>query len=140
VIRLATVEELVHIENDPVRPHIAPAWRLQQGREIYVLTRQDKIAACICVAYTTEVPTNESDLDLVGDEVAVFYTVWSYQKGAGRELVNGVTNLIKHQRRWVKRFVTLSPLTDMARNFHISNGATFLAKHKDCQNFEYIVC
>jgi len=25
----------------------------------------------------------------------------------------------------------------MARNFHIKNGAKFLAKHHDCQNFEY---
>ena len=139
MIRLATEKELEHIENDPVRPHISKEWRIRSGREVYVLVREDCIAACICVGYTQEVPTNENDLNLVGDQVAVFYTVWSYQKGAGRELVNGVSDLIKHQRPWVKRFVTLSPLTDMARKFHISNGAKFLAKHIDCQNFEYVV-
>jgi len=140
VIRLATIEELVHIENDPVRPHISKEWRTRSGREVYVLERDNEIAACICVAYTTEVPTNESDLEFVGNEVAVFYTVWSYKPRAGRELVNGVAELISMQRKWVNRFVTLSPLTEMAEKFHLKNGATFLEKHKDCQNFEYIVC
>jgi hypothetical protein len=75
----------------------------------------------------------------VGLNCAVFYTVWSYQRGAGREIVNGVAERIKNQRPWVKRFVTLSPLTDMARNFHIKNGARLVAKHSTCQNFEYDV-
>jgi len=68
--------------------------------------------------------------------VAVFYTVWSYDKGAGRQIVNEVFDLLK-QETPCERFVTLSPLTEMARKFHISNGAKFLAKHLDCQNFEY---
>ena len=39
--------------------------------------------------------------------------------------------------RGIKRFVTLSPLTEMAERFHIRNGATLLAKGNECQNFEY---
>ena len=35
------------------------------------------------------------------------------------------------------RLVTLSPLTDMARNFHIRNGAKELQVNKTSQNFEY---
>ena len=87
-----------------------------------------------------EVPTSEKDMKWVGMKCAVFYTVWSYKPGAGREIVNGVAERIKSQRPWVKRFVTLSPLTEMARKFHIKNGAKFLAKHNDCQNFEYEIC
>ena len=94
----------------------------------------------ICVAYMDEVPTSEKDMKWVGMKCAVFYTVWSYKPGAGREIVNGVAERIKAQRPWVKRFVTLSPLTEMARKFHIKNGAKFIGKHHDCQNFEYEVC
>ena len=140
MIRLATKQELEHIAKDPVRPHISKEWRTRSGREVYVLERDGEVAACICVAYMDEVPTSEKDMKRVGIECAVFYTVWSYKPGAGREIVNGVAEHIKSQRPWVKRFVTLSPLTEMARKFHIKNGAKFIGKHHDCQNFEYEVC
>ena len=140
MIRLATTQELEHIEKDPVRPHISKEWRTRSGREVYVLERDKEISAVICVAYTDEVPTSENDMKWVGTNTAVFYTVWSYKPGAGREIVNGVAERIKAQRPWVRRFVTLSPLTEMARNFHIKNGAKFIGKHQDCQNFEYEVC
>ena len=139
MIRLATNEELVHIDNDPVRPHISAEWRTRQGRQVYVLERDNDIAAVICVAYTDEVPTCEQDMKWTGTDVAVFYTVWSYQKGAGRDIVNGVAEHIKRTNPDVKKFVTLSPLTEMARKFHISNGAKFVAKHMHCQNFEYML-
>ena len=140
MITLATNEELVHIENDPVRPHLKTDWRTRSGREVYVLEREGEIAAVICVAFMDEVPHSEYDMRWPGMTHAVFYTVWSYQKGAGREIVNGVAELIKSQRPWVKRFVTLSPLTEMARKFHLNNGARFIGKSDTCQNFEYDVC
>jgi len=139
VIRLATKKELEHIEKDPVRPHISKEWRTRSGREVYVLERDGEVAACICVAYMDEIPTSENDMKWIGMKCAVFYTVWSYKPGAGREIVNGVAERIKSQRPWVKRFVTLSPLTEMARKFHIKNGAKFIGQHKDCQNFEYVM-
>ena len=37
MIRLATKQELEHIEKDPVRPHISKEWRTRNGREVYVL-------------------------------------------------------------------------------------------------------
>lgn len=129
-----------YIKDDPVRPHIDPDWRLRSGREVYGLYDNencDNIRAVICVAYTDEVPTCERDLGWVGTDVAVFYTVWSYDRGAGRQIVFDVAKRIKKRNPDVKQFVTLSPLTDMARNFHIKNGAVFLRKHTDCQNFEY---
>ena len=140
MIRLATDNELEHIKNDPVRPHISTEWRTRSGREVYVLEREGEVAAMICVAYMDEIPHSEQDMRWPGMDHAIFYTVWSYQKGAGREIVNGVAQRIKRQRPWVKRFVTLSPLTEMARKFHISNGAKFIGRHTTCQNFEYEVC
>ena len=37
----------------------------------------------------------------------------------------------------LNRLVTLSPLTDMARNFHLKNGAKELQVNEKTQNFEY---
>ena len=132
-----TVESV--IKDDPVRPHIKASWRTSPGREVYGLFDEDGIdlRAVICVAYTDEVPTCERDLGWAGTDIAVFYTVWSYDKGAGREIVNSVADKIKRSNKYVKRYVTLSPLTDMAKKFHTRNGAKFLNKHFDCQNFEY---
>lgn len=126
-------------KDDPVRAHIPLNFRVTNGREVYALENDDAIIqAVICVAYTDEIPTNEDDLKFTGDKIAVFYTVWSYEKGMGREIVNQVWNHLKATKPSVKRYVTLSPLTDMARNFHLKNGAKFISKHADCQNFEYV--
>ena len=128
------------IADDPVRPHIGADWRTRPGREVYGLYADESfedLRAVICVAYTDEVPTCERDMQWVGTDIAVFYTVWSYDKGAGRDIVFAVAEHIKKNNSDVKRWVTLSPLTEMAKNFHLKNGAKFIAKHMECQNFEY---
>jgi hypothetical protein len=135
------------IANDPVRPHIPFEKRVGAGRDIFVLDDGgDTIRAVICVAYCNEVPTCENDMELWSQQavqdgqhgsVAVFYTVWSYDKGAGREIVLKTKKLLEKETP-TTRFVTLSPLTEMARKFHLRNGAKFVAKHFDCQNFEYV--
>ena len=125
------------IQDDPVRPHLAADWRMRSGREVYALKEDGETTAVICVAYMDEVPTCEQDMKWPGIEVAVFYTVWSYKKGAGRKIVLDTANHIKKVHTNIKRFVTLSPLTEMAERFHLRNGATLLAKHQYAQNFEY---
>lgn len=130
------------VNDDPVRPHINAEWRTQHGREVYGLYTDESfedLRAVICVAYTDQVPTCEGDMHLVGSNVAVFYTVWSYDRGAGKEIVFAVAEHIRKTNPDVKRWVTLSPLTEMARNFHLKNGAKFIQRHIDCQNFEYEV-
>ena len=42
-------------------------------------------------------------------DIAVFYTVWSYAKGARRKIVLETAEYLKKERG-IKRFVTLSPL------------------------------
>ena len=102
--------------------------------------------AVICVAYTNAVPTNELELEwfssasgtgAVTTNTAVFYTVWSYSKGAGQAIVNTVAERIQHTRPEIKRWVTLSPLTRMAERFHIKNGAVKVAEYETAQTFEY---
>ncbi|MDB4783682.1 hypothetical protein OAG45_00390 [bacterium] len=142
------------IKDDPVRPHLTTDFRTSSHREVYALYEDkyaeqhfpdEDIKAIICVAYTNEVPKDEYELDLFSQaacqdgqrgHIAVFYTVWSYSKGAGREIVNTVAKEL-HDNERATRFVTLSPLTEMAERFHIKNGAELLEKHDSCQNFEY---
>ena len=93
--------------------------------------------AVICIAYTDDIPKSEKDMNSPGLDVAVMYTVWSYKKGAGRELVLQALNMLKASKPMVTRYVTLSPLTDTATRFHQRNGALNIGIHKDCQNFEY---
>ena len=38
---------------------------------------------------------------------------------------------------YLTRLVTLSPLTEMAENFHLKNGAIKLRVNEATQNFEY---
>jgi len=137
MIRSIKESELGLIKDDPVRPHISADWRLRSGRDVWVLENDGNIDAVICVAFTDEVPLTEQDLKWPGVDVAVFYTVWSYSKGAGREIIEQSAKRIKREYPYVKRMVTLSPLTEMAEKFHLRNGARFVRKGHTCQNFEY---
>jgi hypothetical protein len=135
------------IKDDPVRPHLPTFWRVDPNREVYVLEDDEtnEVQAVICVAYCNEVPTDEGELekfstpattdDPIGN-IAVFYTVWSYKPGAGRKLVLGTAQLIRDTMQ-VTRFVTLSPQTEMARQFHLRNGAVVLQVNTTSVNYEY---
>ena len=147
--KLETIEQVYPlVKDDPVRPRLAADWRMKQGREVYALyddqyAEQDPVLfdgprAVICVAYTNGVALTEKDLERCDNpNTAMFYTVWSYDKGAGRQIVLQTAEHIKETRQDISRYVTLSPLTEMAEQFHLRNGAEFLRKGEYCQNFEY---
>ena len=137
MIRKILSDEQHHFENDPVRPHIPTDFRVTHPNETYIYSFEDKIDAVICVAYNDKVPANESQLKHTGKSIATFYTVWSYTKGAGTNIIFAVKEYIEKNKPNVKRFVTLSPCTEMATRFHLKNGATLLNKYKEYQNFEY---
>ena len=69
-------------------------------------------------------------------KIAIAYTVWSKKKGGGKLIVKQVYKMIKKSNH-LNRLVTLSPLTDMARKFHLSNGAVEVGVNEYSQNFEY---
>ena len=71
-------------------------------------------------------------------KIAIAYTVWSKKKGGGKLIVKEVFKKIKKSNH-LNRLITLSPLTEMARNFHLRNGAKELSVNKETQNFEYKV-
>ncbi len=128
------------IEDDPVRPHITAEWRTDHNREVFGLYEDESfetLRSVICVAYTDTIPTHEDDMNVIGRHTAVFYTVWSYVKGAGRTIVLDTASYIKRTKPDVERFITLSPKTDMARTFHLRNGASELRENDKSINYEY---
>ena len=139
-----------NIKEDPVRPELDIEFRTSYGRKIYGVKYKKEICAIMCFGYTNEIPKTVEELDLMTKDaylqsalrdrnvgkIAVAYTVWSKKKGGGKLIVKEVFKKIK-QSNHLNRLVTLSPLTDMARNFHIRNGAYELQVNTESQNFEY---
>ncbi len=127
------------IKDDPVRPEIPLEFRLSNRSEIFILMEEKNALGVLCVAYCDIIPATCEELFSTPIELssAIFYTVWSYVSGAGKDLVLKATNLIKEQNHGVRRLVTLSPKTDLARKFHIRNGAFIFRENDNSINFEY---
>ena len=129
------------LNEDPVRPSIPTMNRIGTNRDIFVSRDEEgNVKAITCVSYQDFVPTTEQELFTVNTEptVAVFYTIWSYVPGAGRSLIFNAVKHIKENKPSIQRFVTLSPPTDMARRFHIKNGASVFRSNDETVNYEYI--
>jgi hypothetical protein len=127
------------LSQDPVRPHIPHTQRFGDSKDIFVLKDdENKAKAITCVSYQQSIPTSESELFIDGQaDTAVFYTIWSYVPGAGRNLIFDAVKHIKETKPEIKRFVTLSPKTEMAKNFHHKNGAITYRENQESVNYEY---
>jgi hypothetical protein len=147
--------ELVELEScntteDPVRPELDVIFRTSYGRKIFGVKYKKEICAIMCFGFTDEVPSTVKELDLMTrdaylrsvrrdqniGQIAIAYTIWSKKKGGGKLIVKEVFKMIKKSNH-LNRLITLSPLTEMARNFHLNNGAIELQVNQDTQNFEY---
>ena len=129
------------ISQDPVRPHIPRTERVGANKDIFVTRDEnDNVQAITCVSYQLTVPCSESELFEICNEpqVAVFYTIWSYAPGAGKKLIFNAVKHIKENQKTINRFVTLSPKTDMAKKFHIKNGAIVFRDNEESVNYEYL--
>ena len=128
------------LKEDPVRPGIPTEQRVGANRDIFVLHQEQKVDAITCVSYQPSIPKSEQDLFQLGDpKIAVFYTIWSYRPGAGRELILDSVRRIQKDHPEITRFVTLSPKTAMAERFHLRNGAQVYKVNDDTINYEYRV-
>jgi hypothetical protein len=131
---------LVHLKDDPVRPEIPAEFRVAVNRFVMALI-EDQVRAMVCVSLQNTVPTAVEDLGSTDTDVdtAIFYTIWSYAPGAGTELLLSAVDDIRERYPKITRFVTLSPKTEMARRFHIKNGAVVFRENADTINYEYLV-
>ena len=138
------------ISEDPVRPELDNEFRTGYGRKIFGVKYKGEICAVMCFGFTNEIPKTVNELDLMTKDaylqstlrdqkigqIAIAYTIWSKKKGGGKLIVKEVFKMIKKSNH-LNRLVTLSPLTEMARNFHLNNGAFELQVNEKTQNFEY---
>jgi len=139
-----------NVAEDPIRPELDVKFRTSYGRKIYGVEYKKEICAIMCFGYTNEIPKTVEELDLMTKDaylqsalrdqkvgkIAIAYTVWSKKKGGGKLIVKEVFKKIKKSNH-LNRLITLSPLTQMARNFHLRNGAIELRVNEKTQNFEY---
>ena len=133
-------------KDDPVRPNLTSKFRLTENRMSFILTKDyQKPSAIVCVAYTKQVPKTEKQLVVYSIpkmsfnyDKAIFYTIWSYSKGSGKDVLFSTVDWLKKKNPEIKRYITISPKTKMARNFHLRNGAFELNSNKETINFEYI--
>ena len=130
-------------DSDPVRPELTVKFKTTPGRGVFGLKGDDgNWKAFMCYARTTAVPRDVDELAEFTEEdanIIIPYTVWSHEKGAGRTIINEVLNLVRDFDIGVERVVTLSPITEMARKFHLRNKAVELRKNENTVNFEYRV-
>ena len=127
------------LRDDPVRPHISADFRVSKNRFVMVLENTTP-QSVVCVSLQEQVPRDESELGSDTDlpTVAVFYTIWSYQTGAGTQILFDTVEYIRKNYPLIQRFVTLSPKTRMADRFHRRNGANVFRENTDTINYEYL--
>ena len=139
------------IKEDPIRPELDIKFRTSYGRKIFGVKYKKEICAIMCFGFANHIPKTINEFDLMtrdahlqsaswrsknNGKIAIAYTVWSKKKGGGKLIVKEVFKKIKKSNH-LNRLVTLSPLTEMARNFHLRNGAKELQVNEESQNFEY---
>jgi hypothetical protein len=130
---------LEYIKDDPVRPNLSVEFRVSNGRLVLALVEDDKPTAMVCVSLHDFVPGSVEDLAETASAptTAIFYTIWSYKAGKGKDLLFKATEMLKAEYPTLNRFVTLSPKTEMARRFHHKNGAETFRENADTINYEY---
>ena len=128
-------------DSDPVRPELSVMFKVSEGRKVFGLKGEDGTwKAFMCYARTFLIPKDVNELGILTDRngnVIVPYTVWSNEKGAGRMIIKEVLSMVKDKNMGVDRVVTLSPKTEMARKFHLRNGAKEFRMNSTTVNFEY---
>ncbi len=127
------------IKDDPVRPEIPLADRVNVNSRMYVLKDGDKTEAVTCVKFLNSIPEAVEDMAGLVESAttAVFYTIWSYAAGAGRILIQEAQKSIEAEFPGIDTYVTLSPKTEMARRFHLKNGAGVYRENSTTINYIY---
>ena len=142
LVYINTIDDplLAYLTDDPVRPDIPATFRVDTNRFVMALVEQ-QVRAVVCVSLQNSIPAGVDDLGYTGNNIdtAIFYTIWSYAPGAGTELLLSAVNDIRKNYPAVERFVTLSPKTEMARKFHIKNGAVVYRENENTINYEYLI-
>ena len=141
----------IWLNKDPVRPELDSSFKRSAGRFVYALRGHgnDSFGAFCCLAMCNDIPVSTSELDRMTDSresseyeygsiVVVPYSLWRYKRSYGYRLID---LLLKKYRKkpFVRGVVTLSPSTELARNFHIKNGAKVYRSLELNTNYSYLL-
>lgn len=150
------------IKDDPVRPKLLKnnRKRFEGPFHVYAEVNEDtgEIAAVVCILVCKFVPQAEEQIRAVAQgklktieeglrerekelgelgTVLCPYSIWSYQRGHGRKLINNLLEATPILHPEVDAVITMSPHTDTAMHFHINNGADIFSTNLHCVNYEY---
>ena len=156
---------LSYIKDDPVRKGLFDDESVRFKGNFRVFADIDKsgfdtvVNAIVCVVITPTVPQSEQTLRFIqevgeqlNDEWEKFerelleksfglvlcpYSLWSYNKGAGRRLINNLLEAVPVMYPNVQGLITMSPKTDMAMKFHLGNGAEIMGVNPETINYVY---
>lgn len=162
LIKCNAADHLYLIKDDPVRPDLFKnnRQRFKDPFHVYAEVNDEtgEIAAVVCVVICKFVPQDELQLEAIAagrlpeierklakreaangprGTVLCPYSVWSYQRGHGRKLISNLLEAGPLIHDEVDTLITMSPLTDTALNFHLSNGAEIFATNEETINYVY---
>ena len=164
LIKCNAADHLYLIKDDPVRPDLFEGniKRFEAPFHVYAEVNDEtgEIAAVVCVIVCKFVPQDELQIQAVAEgrlteieeqlkerekiygelgTVLCPYSIWSYQRGHGRKLINNLLEAAPIMHPNVDAVITMSPHTDTAMRFHIHNGADIFSTSGECVNYEYEV-
>ena len=164
LIKLNAADHLYLIKDDPVRLKLFKdnSKRFENPFHVYAEINDEtgEIAAVVCTIVCKFVPQDEYQIKLVAmgktkqieeqlkereemhGELGVVlcpYSIWSYQRGHGRKLINNLLEAAPILHPEVDAVITMSPHTDTALRFHLNNGAGIFSTNDACVNYEYEV-
>ena len=132
--------------------HISSVPISERNKKDFTAKLRTEVDAVCCIALQDKIPITEMELmNGKEGENAIFYTVWvkesnrehftGKKRGKGRDVLNQALEAISKMdmgpfKMPATRYVTLSPKTEMARKFHLRNGATLLKENEFTFNFE----
>lgn len=131
-----------YLKDDPVRPLISSDLRMEKNGFVFsFMSEQLKPMCILCSSVQDNIPIEENELFQSKPNstlnVAVFYSVWTYIPGNAGNLIHQAKSYFTKMHDKIKRFVTLSPKTEMAKKFHLKNGASVLRINENTINYEY---
>lgn len=129
--------------DDPVRPEIPWEFRCQPPNSFaFILfdSQCQRPRAVLCCVLKSFVPASMDELlsvDCGIKDKAIFYTIWSYDRGAGGEIIKAAPKWILVHRVEVVEFYTYSPQSESVRKFHLGQGASIYRQNQDSINYQY---
>ena len=131
------VENHLHlIKDDPVRPNLFDADEARFHGPFRVFAEVDDFLMLANGEFFMETEDGE-DVTNADPTLACPYSIWSYKKGAGRQLISSLIEFVTVSFPTVDSVVTMSPKSDSALKFHTNNGAEMFSVNEDTINYLY---